>query len=300
MTTYNIPQEIRDSLKVEESEQPKGTPAEDPKKDPTGDTGTNVKGASEGAEGEGNGPSKGDPAGKNKEPTKPAVPTSVKLDGKEYGLEDLGRIVKEHQKNENWNKVNTEKAQKLSAQANAIESVSGPLEKLLQDEETLEILEDMGHKLDKKALSAVKEAAKDVQTNPDRDKKPEANEDLETMQAELNDLKFMEALREITGRDEDHQKAIGTPEKRQAFLKFMVENDLPDLDRAYNLYTQAERLKEAEAALKEAEEKGGKKTKPKKAPVGPGAKEIKTDFQPVHKDFGYDAAREATLKSLNK
>ncbi len=296
MSTFNIPQEVRDSFApTEEGEQPTGTP-DDPTKVTADGTETNAKGKSNGEPGEGNGPSKGDPDGE-KEPTKPVEPTSVKLDGKEYGLEDLGGIVKEHQENKNWNKVNTEKAQTLSAQAKAIEGVTDTLEKLLKDEDALEVLEDMGHKLDKKALSAVREAAK-VQTNPDREDKPEADDELKQMRTDLNDMKFMEALRELTAKDEDHQKAIGAPEKRQAFLKFMVDNNLSDLDKAYDLHTQAERLKEAEVALEEAEKKGGK-TKPK-APVGPGAKEIKSGFQPVTGDFGFNAARAATIKSFNK
>jgi len=302
MSTYEIPQEVRDSLATEESEQPEGTtknPADggdDPTKKTTGDTGTNPDpvGKSDSGEGEGNGPSEGDHDGK-KEPAKHAEPTSVKLDGKEYGLKDLGRIVKEHQENKDWKKSNTETAQTLSAQAIAIEGVTDGLEKLLSDEDALEILEDMGHKLDKKALSAVK-AAK-VQTDPDRDEKPETNVELKEMRTELNDMKFMEALRELTAKDEDHQKAIGTSEKRQAFLKFMVENNLSDLDKAYDLYTQAEKLKATEEALEKAE-KGGK-TKPK-APVGAGAKEFKSGFKPVERDFGYDAARKATLESFNK
>ena len=292
MSTYEIPQEIRDSLGTDVGEQPEGIPEDDPTKVTAGDTGTNAKGVSEGGEGEGNGPSKGDPDGK-KEPTKPVEPTSVKLSGKEYGLEDLGRIVKEHQENKNWNKTNTERAQTLSAQAKTIEGVTDSFEKLLKDADALEILEDMGHKLDKKALSTVKEAAK-VQTNPDRDKEPEANDELKQMRTDMNDMKFMEALRDLTAKDEDHQKALGAPEKRQAFLKFMVDNDLSDLDKAYDLHTQAERLKEAEAAL--AEKKGGKP----KAPVGPGAKDFKSAFKPVTRDFGYDAARAATIESFNK
>jgi len=295
MSTYEIPQEVRDSFAAEENEQPEGTSAGESTKDTTGDTGTKAEGKSDGGEGEGNGPSEGDPKGTDK---KPAEPTSVKLGGKEYGLEDLGRIVKEHQKNENWNKANTERAQTLSAQAKAIEGATGVLENILKDKDALEILEDMGHKLDKEALSAVKEATKNVQTIPDRDKKPETDEDMEQVRAELNDLKFMAALRELTDKDEDHRKALGTPEKRQAFLKFMVENNLLDMDKAYELHTQAEQLKAAKKALEEAEEKGGK-PKPK-APAKPGAKDIKSGFKPVTGDFGYDAARKATIESFGK
>lgn len=308
MSTYNIPQEVRDSFApTGEGEQPKGTtddPAaggdDDSTKGTTGDTKTNSadSGASKGDEGEGNGPSKGDSEGKDKEPTKQQEPASVKLDGKEYGLEDLGRIVKEHQENKDWKKSNTEKSQTLSAQVKAIEGVTDVLEKLLKDEDALEILEDMGHKLDKEALSAVKKTAKEAQTNPDREEKPETSDEMKQLRTEMNDMKFMEALRELTAQDEDHQKALGPSEKRQAFLKFMVENNLSDLDKAYDLYTQAERLKETEAALEEAKKKGGK-SKPK-APVGPGARDFKSGFKPVQRDFGYDAARKATLESFNK
>lgn len=292
MSNYNIPQEVRDSLRTEEGEQPEGTSKVEPGEESAGTTGTNTKSESDGGEGGGNGPPKSDPA--REEPAESEEPTSVKLGGKEYNLEDLDRIVKEHQNRENWEKSNTEKSQALSARAKAVDSVIGGLEDLFQDKDALEILEDMGHKLDTRALSAVKETA-NAQSIPDRDK--ESDDDLEKMRAELNELKFMEALRELTTRDEDHQKALGSVEKRQAFLKFMVDNDLADLDRAYDLYTQAERLKEAQKALEEVEKKGGK-SKPKKAPLGAGAKDIKTGFKPQQRDFGYDAARKATEKLL--
>lgn len=295
MSAYNIPQEVRDSLRIEGSEQPEGTPEADPSKDTADVTGTNASGESDDDRGEGNGPSEGDLAGKDKEPTRPKEPTSVKLSDKKYGLEELDRIVKEHQDSKNWEKSNTEKSQMLSARAKAIDGVISGLEDLFRDKDALEILEDMGHKLDKEALSAVKETA-NMQSIPDRDKEPD--NDLEEIRAELNDLRFMEALRELTARDEDHQKTLGNPEKRQAFLKFMVDNDLVDLDKAYVLYIQAEQLKEAKKALEEAKKKG-EKSSPKNAPLGVGAKDIKTGFEPVRGDFGYEAARKATEKLLS-
>lgn len=296
MSTYDIPQAVLDSLKTGEGEQPGDTTGDDPPKDKTTDgTKTNAKGESTGDGGEGNGPSKkGDPD-EGKEPSKPKEPTSVKLNGKEYGLEDLGRIVKEHQEDTDWKKSNTERAQSIAAQSKAIEGVSGVLEKILQDKDALEILEDMGYTLDPKALSAVK-AAKDTQTTPV--KGAEDSKDLKQMKADLNEMKFREDVRDLTGKDEEHRKALGAPEKVEKFLAFMVDHNLLNLEKAYDLYIQADRLKVAEEELEKGKKKGDKPGP--KAPVGQGAKDIVTDFKPESRDFGYDAARKATLKLFKR
>lgn len=295
MEFKNLPDDLRASLGTADEQPGGGSKDEGSDDDAKGDTKTNDDGKK--ADDESKGGDEGDTKGDQKgEPPKPFT-----LDGKEYDEKALEGIVREHQNKENWEKTNTEKAQETAAKAKAIETVLEVVEKIASDNDAVEVLQDYGYKLKIEDIQAVRKAAAEAapaKPKGDTETQDAAGDEVGKLKERLDQVEverqFERDLHTFTTKDEEHSKVFDTPEKVNGFVKFMVDNGIADMDKAFGLYTAEERAEAAEKALEEA----GEDKRTPRAPLGKGAKEIKTDFKPVSGDFNMDAAREASVKIL--
>ncbi len=297
MTFTGLPDELRTSLETTDEQSEGGSDDNKPGDDTKGDTKTNDGGDDKKAGTESKGDDDGDTKGvKTGEPPKPFT-----FDGKEYNQEALEGIIREHQNNENWNKTNTENAQANKATAKAMDKVLEVVEKIASDEDAVEVLQDYGYNLSKEDIQQVRKAAAEAKpAKPKEDTGAQAatGDEIGKLKERIDQVEterqFERDLQTFATKDDDHRKAFDTPEKVDGFLKFMVDNGIPDMDKAYGLYTAEQRAEAAEKELNEV--KGGERSP--NAPLGKGPREIKSDFKPVTGDFGYDAAGEATRKTL--
>ncbi len=296
MTFTGLPDDLRTSLETADEQSEGGSDDKGSGDGAKGGTKTNDDGkGKDGDESKGgtDGGTKGDQTGESPKP--------FTLDGKEYDEKALEGIVRENQNNENWNKTNTENAQANADRAKAMDKVLEVVEKITSDEDAVEVLQDYGYKLSKEDIQQVRKAA--AEAGPAKPKEETGTQDAtgdevgklkERLDQMENERQFERDLQTFVTKDDDCRKAFDTTEKVEGFLKFMADNGLTDMDKAFGLYTAEQRAETAEKALEEA---GGGKRSPN-APLGKGAREIKTDFKPVTGDFGYDAAGEASRKRL--